>query len=59
MKKTYITLKAEVLDMRYFDFMADGSGLVETSTGGADYGLSNKKEQEDETTSNMIWNNWE
>lgn len=61
MKKTYIAPTADIFDFKTAGFVADTTGgVINTSTGGVDEGWSNKRQNEnDESASNMIWNNWE
>ncbi len=62
MKKKYIAPTVEIIDLTYFEAVArDSKPLVTTSTGGVDSGdvLSNKREGEDQSASDCIWNSWE
>ena len=62
MKKKYIAPTVEKIDLTYFEAVAhDGQGLVNTSTGGVDSGdvLSNKREGDEQSASDCIWNSWE
>ena len=63
MKKKYIAPTVEKIDLTYFEAVANASdhGLVNTSTGGVDSGdvLSNKREGDEQSASDCIWNSWE
>lgn len=62
MKKKYIAPTVEKIDLTYFEAVArDSHGLVNTSTGGVDSGdvLSNKREGDEQSASDCIWNSWE
>lgn len=62
MKKKYIAPTVEIIDLTYFEAVArDSQSLVTTSTGGVDSGdvLSNKREGDEQSASDCIWNSWE
>ncbi|MGN0090533.1 MAG: hypothetical protein ACI36Z_06190 [Alloprevotella sp.] len=62
MKKKYIAPTVEKIDLTYFEAVArDSHGLVNTSAGGADSDdvLSNKREGDEQSASDCIWNSWE
>ena len=62
MKKKYIAPTVEKIDLAYFEAVAhDGYGLVNTSTGGVGSGevLSNKREGDEQSASDCIWNSWD
>ena len=62
MKKKYIAPTVEIIDLTYFEAVArDSKSLVTTSTGGvgSDDVLSNKREGDEQSASDCIWNSWE
>lgn len=63
MKKKYIAPTVEKIDLTYFEAVAhaDSHGLVNTSTSGVgtDDVLSNKREGDEQSASDCIWNSWD